>query len=284
MMRNPILGQLVFAGLLAWGSAAQAMLAQNPRLPAPGQAQALMQQVLSQNPGVADSIRTRLQSSGLAADQIRARLEASGYPAGLLDAYLGSRTGGRPIATPVATEVAAIEALGLPPIRLPGDGLRADTGMIAVRGSGSQSLVFGVDALRRSTTQFLPLLSGPVPADYKVGPGDVLVLILTGDVELAYTLPVTREGFILIPQVGQVFASQLTLDQLREVLNSRLGRVYSGVRRGSNATTRFDLSVAKVRANQVYVIGEVTQPGAYQISSLGTVLTALYAAGGVTER
>src|SRR5229473_6400015 len=283
-MRNPVLGQLVFAGLLAWGSAAPAMLAQNPTLPPPGQAQSALQQALSQNPGLADSIRTRLQGSGLTADQIRARLEASGYPANLLDAYLGSRTSGQATATPVATELAAIEALGLPPIRLPGDNLRADTGMIAVRGGGSQSVVFGVDALRRSTTQFLPLLSGPVPADYKVGPGDVLVLILTGDVELAHTLPVTREGFILIPQVGQVFASQLTLDQLRELLYSRLGRVYSGVRRGPNATTRFDLSVAKVRANQVYVIGEVTQPGAYQISSLGTVLTALYAAGGVTER
>src|SRR5207244_11601482 len=45
-----------------------------------------------------------------------------------------------------------------------------------------------------------------------------------------------------------------------------------------------DISVANVRANQVYVVGEVTQPGAYQISSLGTALTALYAAGGVTER
>jgi hypothetical protein len=53
-----------------------------------------------------------------------------------------------------------------------------------------------------------------------VGPGDVLVLILIGEVELAYTLQVTREGFILIPQVGQVFASHLTLDQLREVLYS----------------------------------------------------------------
>src|SRR5882762_5104075 len=49
-----------------------------------------------------------------------------------------------------------------------------------------------------TTTQFLPLLAGPVPADYKLGPGDQLVLILTGDVELAYTLQVTREGFILI--------------------------------------------------------------------------------------
>jgi protein involved in polysaccharide export with SLBB domain len=137
---------------------------------------------------------------------------------------------------------------------------------------------------RRSTTQFLPLLAGPVPTDYRLGPGDVLVLILTGDVELAYTLPVTREGFVLIQQVGQVFVSNLTLDQLREVLYTRLSRVYSGVKRGPTATTRFDITVANVRANQVYVVGEVKQPGAYQISALGTALSALYAAGGVTER
>src|SRR5229473_111755 len=283
-MPNAARSSFVFAALVAAGAMVPTLVAQNPALPPPGQAQSTLQQMLLQNPGLGDSIRARLQSSGLTPDQIRARLEAGGYPANLLDAYLGSRTPNQATGAPVATELAAIEALGLPAIRLPGDSLRADTGMIAVRGAGSQSLVFGVDALRRSTTQFLPLLSGPVPADYKVGPGDVLVLILTGDVELAYTLPVTREGFTLIPQVGQVFASQLTLDQLRQVLYSRLGRVYSGVRRGPNATTRFDLSVAKVRANQVYVIGEVTQPGAYQISSLGTVLTALYAAGGVTER
>src|SRR5205807_1891776 len=121
---------------------------------------------------------------------------------------------------------------------------------------------------------------GQVAPDYRLGAGDQLVLILTGDVELAYTLQVTREGFMLIPQVGQVFVSNLTLDQLRDVLFARLGRVYSGVKRGPGATTRFDITVANVRANQVYVVGEVTQPGAYQISSLGTALTAWYAAGG----
>src|SRR5205807_6510526 len=178
---------------------------------------------------------------------------------------------------------AAIQALGLPAVATAGEVLPVDTG--AVRSSsGPGSVVFGVDVFRRTTTQFLPLLSGPDPADYKLGPGDVLVLILTGDVELAYTLQVTREGFILIPQVGQVFVSNLTLDELRDLLYTRLGRVYSGVKRGPNASTRFDISVANVRANQVYVVGEVSQPGAYQISSLGTVLTALYAAGGVTER
>src|SRR5690348_8771186 len=257
-------------------------------VPPPAQAQSALQQAIQQNPGLADILRQRLQQSGLTPDQVRARLQASGYPPNLLDAYLGGTTPGQPGVTPGANELAAVQALGLAPITVPVAALPVDTGLVrAARGTAPvepTSRVFGVDVFRRTTTQFLPLLSGPVPADYKLGPGDLLVLILTGDVELAYTLQVTREGFVLIPQVGQVFVSNLTLDQLRDLLYTRLGRVYSGVKRGPNATTRFDVTVANVRANQVYVVGEVVQPGAYQISSLGTALTALYAAGGVTER
>ena len=72
--------------------------------------------------------------------------------------------------------------------------------------------------------------------NYRLGPGDVLVLILTGDVERSHTLEVTREGFVVIPQVGQVYVANLTLGQLEDQLYGRLGRVYSGVRRGPNAT------------------------------------------------
>src|SRR5207249_3387030 len=275
--------------LLLWllGVAAPCM-AQKPTLPPPSQAQGALQQAIQQNPGLADVIRQRLSQSGVTPDQIRARLQAAGYPPTLLDAYLGGATPGQAQPPPGLQEVAAIQALGLPTVAVQVESLPVDTGLVnaaAREGAGGRrSAVFGVDVFRRTTTQFLPLLSGPVPPDYKLGPGDALVLILTGEVELAYTLQVTREGFILIPQVGQVFVSNLTLDQLRDVLYTRLGRVYSGVRRTPNATTRFDISVANVRANQAYVVGEVAQPGAYQISSLGTVLTALYAAGGVTER
>lgn len=260
--------------------------AQNPALPTPSQAQQALQQAL-QNPALATQIRNRVLQSGMTPDQIRARLQASGYPPTLLDAYLTPETpGGQP---PVisADQVAAVQAIGLQPITVTLTNLPIDTGFVRAMVNRakpeSTSLVFGVDAFRRTTTQFLPLLAGPVPPDYHLGPGDQLVLILTGDVELTYTLPVTREGFVLIPQVGQVFVSNLTLDQLRDLLFTRLGRVYSGVRR-TNPTTHFDISVANVRANQVYVTGEVNQPGAYQISSLGTALTALYAAGGITER
>ena len=61
--------------------------------------------------------------------------------------------------------------------------------------------VFGRDLFRGQTSQFLPLTHGPVGPDYQLGPGDELVLILTGDVETAYTLEVTREGFVVIPDV-----------------------------------------------------------------------------------
>jgi protein involved in polysaccharide export with SLBB domain len=255
------------------------LVAITPGVAAQQPSPAQVQQAL-QDPALAAQARARIAQSGLTPDQIRARLSASGYPANLLDQYLG--TAGAPMTTtPTPQELAAIQALGLAPLTEP-QPLRLDTGLVRVA-AGPPSDVFGVDVFRRTTTQFLPLLSGPVPPDYRLGPGDNLVLILTGDVELTYSLPVTREGFILISQVGQVHVANLTLEQLRDVLYTRLGRVYSGVRRGANATTRFDVTVANVRANQVYVVGEVTQPGAYQISSLGTVFTGLYAAGGVTE-
>jgi protein involved in polysaccharide export with SLBB domain len=154
---------------------------------------------------------------------------------------------------------------------------------VAVQDPDSGFTIFGQDMFTERTTQFAPNLAGPVDDSYRLGPGDELVLILTGDVEAAYTLDVTREGFVVIPQVGQLHVANLTMGQLRDLLYSRLGRVYSGVRRGANATTKFSVSVARLRTNQVFVVGDVARPGSYRVSSAGTALTALYAAGGPTE-
>ena len=154
---------------------------------------------------------------------------------------------------------------------------------LAVQNPDSGFAIFGQDMFAQRTTQFAPNLAGPVDDSYKLGPGDELVLILTGDVEAAHTLDVTREGFVVIPQVGQLHVANLTLGQLRDLLYTRLGRVYSGIRRGSGATTKFSVSVARLRTNQVFVVGDVARPGSYRVSSAGTALTALYAAGGPTE-
>ncbi len=164
---------------------------------------------------------------------------------------------------------------------LKADSLFADS-MRAANEVRDQPTVFGLDLFQRPTTLFEANLAGPVDETYRLGPGDQLVLILTGDVEQAHTLDVTREGTIVIPQVGQIPVNNLTLSELIELLYARLGRVYSGVVRGANARTRFSVSVAKLRSNQVFVTGDVTQPGSYRVSSAGTALTALYAAGGPT--
>ncbi|MGI9626362.1 MAG: SLBB domain-containing protein, partial [Longimicrobiales bacterium] len=132
----------------------------------------------------------------------------------------------------------------------------------------------------RGSSQFQPLLSGPVPDDYRLGPGDQMVLVLTGEVELAHELEVTRGGTIVIPEVGQLSVANLKMSGLRTLLRKRLARSYSGISRG---TTDFDVTISELGTNQIYVTGEVQQAGAYQLSSVATVLNALYAADGPTE-
>jgi polysaccharide biosynthesis/export protein len=145
------------------------------------------------------------------------------------------------------------------------------------------NVIFGLDFFRNRSSQFDPNLAGPVDANYQIHPGDQLVLVLTGDVEQSYSLPVTREGFIVIPQVGQVFVNNLTMAELENVLYARLGRVYSGVRRGPGATTHFYITPARLGSNQIYVTGDVIRPGSYRVSSAATALTALYASLGPTN-
>ncbi len=258
-----------------------------------------VQTLLETRPDLVAQLQQRIAESGLTADQIHARLRAAGYPEDLLDAYIGGADTTTALPTPTTGQLGALGALGLltlsadtlgqpdsldmlaPPSRQ-ADSLRADSlaDSTAARGRLKR---FGIDVFRRASTRFQALQSGPVDRNYRLGAGDLLVLIMTGDVESTRTLEVNREGFIVLPQVGQVYVANLTLGQLEDELYTRLRRVYSGVRRGPNPRTRFSITVARLRNIQVYVVGDVVRPGAYQISAAGTVLTGLYAAGGPTE-
>jgi len=276
------------------------------QLPSPEEAE----EMLRTQPELVQELRQRLMQSGLTPDQVRSRLRAAGYPEEMLDDYLqgadttrmaqiGPRTLDAVRALGVLSDQAADSLAIIDSTRVVSDSMRAllDSMKLArsdslradsladsiavLRGAGLK--LFGIETFRRTSTKFQPVQAGPVDENYRLGPGDVLVLILTGDVERAQTLEVTREGFVVIPQVGQLYVANLTLGQVQDQLYSRLGRVYSGVRRGPNATTRFQLSIARLRNIQVFVTGDVVRPGAYQMSSAGTVLTALYAAGGPTS-
>ncbi|MBA3656585.1 MAG: SLBB domain-containing protein, partial [Gemmatimonadaceae bacterium] len=160
----------------------------------------------------------------------------------------------------------------------------ANNGLLSRKAAtDSGFVIFGLEFFRNQTTAFDANLSGPVDPSYRVGPGDRLVLVLTGDVEQSYSLDVTREGFLVVPRVGQLWVNNLTLAELENILYARLGRVYSGARRGPGATLRFSITPAKLRSNQIFVMGEALQPGSYRVSAAGTALTALYAARGPND-
>lgn len=229
-----------------------------------------------------------LQQSGLSADQVRDLLAGRGYERSVADPYLAVLEGVTSELPGTATPVPLLEALtgtdleaSLVADSLPSDFLFA---LQSLRFQGSMEEegppIFGRDVFRQATTQFQPRTGGPVPPDYGVGPNDEIILVLTGDVELAYRLVVSREGWVAIPDVGRVDVAGLTMSGLRERLTRRLAEVYSGLTGDSEATTFLDLSLGSLRTNLVYVIGEVERPGAYEISSFASVFAALYAAGG----
>jgi protein involved in polysaccharide export with SLBB domain len=274
------------AALLCSLPAPTARAQQRAGRPTASEAQALLQS----DPSLVAKLRDRLAASGMTPDQVRARLRAEGYPEHMLDAYL---TGGPPAGTgevPGDSVFGAVAALSIP----------ADsTGAIerqwlashALRDTTSVSLteapvdttgltIYGLSMFRQKTSMFDPTAAGPVDDNYVLGPGDQLVLILTGDVELAHSLEVTREGFVVIPQVGQLHVANLTLGQLDALLAARLSRAFGNVGKGPGAGTRYSVSVSRLHLNQVFVVGEVATPGSYQVSSAGTALSALYAAGG----
>ena len=104
----------------------------------------------------------------------------------------------------------------------------------------------------------------------EAGPGDQLILVITGDVELACTLDGSREGFIVISDVGQVSVNGPTLEQLEDRLFDRLGKVYSGVRWRRDATTQFSVSIGQLRRDLVSFLGEAFSRGIFSLDDVRT--------------
>ncbi|MBU0610490.1 MAG: SLBB domain-containing protein, partial [Armatimonadetes bacterium] len=122
-----------------------------------------------------------------------------------------------------------------------------------------------------------PILGGPVPPNYALGGGDVIDLQVwtQNRQQVAAQLTVTPEGFIFLPTVGRLNVSGQTVQQARELIAKAYERFYD--------RPDVTLAVSGQRALEVYVLGDVTQPGKYTLSGMATVFTALYAAGGPSE-
>jgi protein involved in polysaccharide export with SLBB domain len=136
---------------------------------------------------------------------------------------------------------------------------------------------FGISVLSQGLRQADAVpMDLPVGPDYVVGPGDSLAIDLWGGVSQRMLRVVDRQGRIALPEAGPLLVSGKTLGEVQSTVQQALRSEY----RDASA----DVSLARLRTIRVYVVGEVTEPGAYDISSLSTPLNALVAAGGVTQR
>ena len=187
--------------------------------------------LVEENP---ELVRQQLLQSGLSEAEIQAQLNAAGIPSDALEQFL---SGDSIIAATAFDDDArsALELLGIAVETADGlefvsviTGLQPDTRRQQIL---IDSLpIFGLDVFTRASSQFQPLLSGPVPDDYVLGPNDQLVLILTGEVELTQQLVVTREGFVVVPNVGRISVANLTMANLRVLLSDPASQLVLGDR------------------------------------------------------
>lgn len=136
---------------------------------------------------------------------------------------------------------------------------------------------FGMKIFQSETLQsnLIPM-DLPVGPDYVVGPGDGLAIDIWGGVSQRMFRVVDREGRLSLPEVGPLLVSGRSLGEVQRTVQQLMRTQYRDV--------SADVSLSRLRTVRVYVVGEVAEPGAYDISSLSTPLNALYAAGGITPR
>lgn len=132
--------------------------------------------------------------------------------------------------------------------------------------------IFGQSLFGWVPSTFAPADRIPVTSDYALAPGDQLIIRGWGQIDLNLSPVIDRAGAIYIPQVGEVRVAGLKFSQIQDYLKTAIGRVFHN----------FELSVGmgQLRSIQVFVVGFARRPGTYTISSLSTLVNALFASGG----
>ncbi len=136
--------------------------------------------------------------------------------------------------------------------------------------------IFGANLFEGVPTTFAPVDAIPVTPDYVVGPGDEILIRAWGQVDIDFRAVVDRNGMINIPRVGNVNVAGIRYQDLTGYLRNAIGRIFRN----------FQLNVAlgQLRSIQIFVVGQARRPGAYTVSSLSTLVNALFASGGPSPK
>ncbi len=143
---------------------------------------------------------------------------------------------------------------------------------LVTESTGVDLPIFGASLFNGVPSTFAPVDNLPVAPEYVLGPGDELRVELYGQVNQQGRYTISRTGDIAYPGVGTLHVAGLRYDQLSGFLQRELGRVYRNF--------ELNVNLGQLRSIQVFVVGEARRPGAYTVSSLSTLLNALFASGG----
>lgn len=134
---------------------------------------------------------------------------------------------------------------------------------------------FGYDLFKKPPSTFAPVDKVPVGPEYVIGPGDEIMISVWGRIEGQWSTVVDRNGNITLPKIGILSVTGLTFKELKELLYKEFSKYYTGF--------EMNVSMGVLRTIRVYVVGNAERPGAYTISSLSTVINALFEAGGPSK-
>jgi protein involved in polysaccharide export with SLBB domain len=132
--------------------------------------------------------------------------------------------------------------------------------------------IFGSQFFLNSPNTFAPILNSPVPSDYLLGAGDELLIRGWGTVDIDYRATVDRNGTVTIPTIGSIVLAGVRAGEAESIIRGAIGKLYKGV--------SVSVNFGQLRAITVYVVGQANRPGTYTVSSLSTLVTALFASGG----
>lgn len=139
--------------------------------------------------------------------------------------------------------------------------------------------IYGAELFKNSITYNRNLTNRPTPLNYNLGPGDQLLIDITGVNVVSFSPTVQPDGSISLREFGRVFVGGRTIDDAREVIKQRLNANKFSIDKGS----ALDVNITNVRSFTVTVMGQVVNPGSKVVGTFNTVLDALNMAGGITN-